>query len=523
MSKNCDSIKIYATSYNEGVTGSNNTIRIIWPSGRRCSFAIDCGLFQEDENNDYNNNLLPYDAAGIDFVVVTHAHTDHVGRLPYLTKCGFEGKIYTSKETASLLPMMLHETLERMDDDLRKNLAIWQKCRKERSKHCGKKDKHLRRKEDKKLSKEEQERREKKEKERKHKFPSKDINYDKPHMLYTEKNISEVMDQICVKGMLETFSPCEGVEITFIPNAHLVGAVLVYCHIFDEHSEINFLATGDLGMYNRITKLTTEIPEDIARKVNFLLCEATYGADTEPRDPIAERDRHCNLIKEYLGEKKGTIMYLSNSLERPQVIAEDLKELCQDDRVKDILKRTPIYLDTTFGGICHRAYTRLIGTEYLPSTFKVVDKDSRDAIKHSKGPKIVICTSPRFYQGSFLNYGKCALEDANLALIFAAYAPEKVTSKMNLERGTKMHFAGEEVILRCKMDKFKCYSGHITKQELDVFLSQFENANVVLFNHGVAEAKKNYENEYRTADRDTLAMIFGKTVVITKYGISKIY
>lgn len=519
MSKNCDSIKVYVTSYNEEVTGSNNTVRIIWPNGRRCNFVIDCGLFQENEWNDYNNNLLPYEADGIDFAVVTHAHTDHVGRLPYLTKCGFSGDIYTSKETASLLPMMLHETLERMDDEFRRNVAIWQKYRKERNKHEGKKDKHLRIKEEKKLSKKQKERKEKE----KQKYSSKDISHDKPHMLYGEEDITDVITQLSVKPMNETFSPCEGVEITFIPNAHLLGAVLVYCHIFDENSEVNFLATGDLGMYNRVTKLSTEIPEEIKNKVNFVICEATYGADEDPRDPVAEREKHCNIITEYLGKKKGTIMYLSNSLERPQVIAQDLKELQQDKRVEDILKDVPIYLDTTFGGICHRAYAKIIGTDYLPHNFKVIDKEQRDTVKHSKGPKIIICTSPQFYQGSFLNYGKEALENHNLAVIFAAYAPENVTSKMNLERGSKMHFAGEEVTLNCKLDQFKCYSAHIKKDQLEQFLDQFSNVKVVLFNHGVVEAKKNYEIHFKTEDRDTLAMLYGKTIVLTKDGIYKIY
>lgn len=520
MGKNCDNnIKVYVTSYNEEVTGSNNTVRIIWPDGRRCSFVIDCGLFQENEWNDYNNNLLPYDASGIDFALITHAHTDHVGRFPYLTKCGFIGDIYTTKETATIIPMMLHETLERMEEDFKRNILIWQKVKKERSKHCGKKDKHLMKKEEKKLSKEEKERKAKKCK----KYSSKDINFDKPKMLFGEEDIEQVLKQLCIMRNDETFSPCEGVEITFIPNAHLLGAVLIYCHVYDESSEINFLVTGDLGMYNRVTKLSTEIPKEISEKVNFILSEATYGADTSPRDPVAEKAKHCEIINEFLQKKNGTIMYLSNSLERPQVIAQDLKELQQDDRVKETLSGVPIYLDTTFGSKCHRTYAKMIGTDYLPHGFRVITKEERDSVKQSIGPKIIICTSPHFYQGSFLNYGKEAIENSNLALIFAAYAPDNVTSKMNLERGTKMHFAGEDVVLRCKMDQLKCYSAHVTKVQLEEFLSQFSHANVVLFNHGVNEAKKNYETHFKTDIRDTFALLYGKTVVITKDGISKIY
>jgi len=78
-------------------------------------FIIDCGLQQgQDEKN---NQQLPFDASEIDFVILTHAHIDHSGRLPLLTKGGFKGNIYATGATCDLMPVMLRDSagIQEMD------------------------------------------------------------------------------------------------------------------------------------------------------------------------------------------------------------------------------------------------------------------------------------------------------------------------------------------------------------------------------------------------------------------------
>src|SRR5699024_10278419 len=80
----------------------------------------DCGLFQERKYQKYNC-CFPFDCDNIDFVLITHNHTDHIGRLPLLDKKGFCGKVYVSKQTEPLLPLALYDSYKVLRDTAKRN------------------------------------------------------------------------------------------------------------------------------------------------------------------------------------------------------------------------------------------------------------------------------------------------------------------------------------------------------------------------------------------------------------------
>ena len=84
------------------VTGSCILNVIKFPDGTTKKVLIDCGLFQEPNYLELNKTL-PFKPENIDYVIVTHNHVDHVGRLPLLVKNGYRGKIYTSMDTSILI------------------------------------------------------------------------------------------------------------------------------------------------------------------------------------------------------------------------------------------------------------------------------------------------------------------------------------------------------------------------------------------------------------------------------------
>ena len=498
-------IKAYVTSYSEEVTGSCNHVKVSWPDGREISFVVDCGLFQEKEHLERNEEKFNFNPSNVNFVIATHVHTDHIGRLPYLVKKGFEGRIYTSEETKTLMPTILSETCERIQEEF--DIALKQyKTEKKRirkvkldSKGRGRRDKQRREHTKEKIK-------------QTTKFPI---------LIFERSDIDKCMEKVHTIQTFETFSPVEGLEITFYPNAHIGGAILVYCRAFCETEELNFLFTGDLGMANPVTGGVTRIPDDICQKIDFVVSESTYGTSVGPRKTQIEREKHIKILKD-IHKKKGTVMYLSNSLERPQKLCADLKAM-QQENVFEGIKDFDIFFDSTFGIKCHSKYAKLYGTEYLPENFQLTDKTDRQITMNLPGPKMIICTSPRLYQGSFVTYGARMLKDKNVTLIFVAYIPENVRNIVNLPRGTEIDFFGEKVKLMCKMYDFSYYSSHVSTEELDEFLSRFVNAKAILFNHGTEDAKRNYVTRYKTANNSTHNLLFGKTVMLTKHGIEKYF
>jgi len=507
-------IKVFVTSHSEEVTGSNNHVKVEWPDGRNVSFVVDCGLFQEKEHNHVNIEKFPYKPQNVLFAIATHVHTDHVGRFPYFVASGFEGKIYCSYETCQLLPVVLNETAERLEDEFRLDMKRYKenKAQIKRLKNavkCGNGKGRGRR---------DKPRRENCKKKSKLKKP--ELHY--PVLIYGKDNIDEVLNKVAIQKLNTPFYPCEGIEVTFYPNAHIGGAVLTVCRIFNNCEEIYLLFTGDLGLTNPITNVETFIPEEVAKKIDIIVCESTYGSAEETKKLEKERQKHMDIIKQ-VHSKNGTIMYMSNSLERPLRVGVDLRDMQRESKIEKEIAAFDIYFDSTFGIKCYRKYLKLYGKEYLPEYFSTIDKDSREQALATAGPKMIICTSPRFYQGSFLNYGPRMLENPNVTLIFVAYVPEDVKNIISLPCGTEIDYMGEKVTLRCKRYQFGYYSSHVSTSEMDLFLSQFSNAKSILFNHGTHDSKVNYAIRYKTPTNVTHNLLYGRTVMLSKDRIEKYF
>lgn len=512
-----DKLKVYVTSYSEEVTGSNNHVKVEWPDGREVSFLVDCGLFQEKEHNHINSEPLPYNPENIAFAVATHVHTDHIGRFPYLVLNGFKGSIYCSYETNQLLSTVLFESAERLEDDYRKELKRY-KASKERIKKL-------------KLSSKGRGRKDKPRHEKCKKLKKAKERIPFPVLIYTKEDIERVIKKVLPKNVYQTFEPCEGIEVTFYPNAHIAGAVLTVCKIYDEAEELYLLFTGDLGLTNPVTNSETHMPKDVAEKIDVVVSESTYGSAEAIRDVDCERRKHMDIISE-VHKKKGTIMYMSNALERPLRLGADLRDMQKDSSIKKQMEEFSTYFDTTFGIKCLNKYLKIFGDDYLPERFNIIDRDSREKAIMAEGPKMFICTSPRLRQGSFLNYGERLLEDPNVTLIFVAYVPDDIKNIISLPVGAKIKYKDEKdgadekekyITLRCKRYQFGYYSSHVSTEQMDSFLSLFTNASTLLFNHGTHDSKNNYAVRYKMQNNTTHNLLYGRTVLLTKSGIEKYF
>ena len=201
------------------VTGSCHCLDI---GGKR--ILVDCGLQQG--RDEVSNAEFPFAANTIDYLLVTHAHIDHSGRIPMLIKQGFQGKILTTRLTAELLDIMLLDSAHIQEQD-----AEWKNRKGERS--------------------------------------------GAPHVdpLYTIEDAQRVREFMTTCEYGQVIDLCEGVEVEFVDAGHLLGSACIAMDLTENGVKKRIVFSGDLG----------NIKQPIIRDpvhfhgADYVVMESTYG------------------------------------------------------------------------------------------------------------------------------------------------------------------------------------------------------------------------------------------------------
>ena len=177
----------------KAVTGSCHCLEV---GGKK--ILVDCGLQQGRDERD--NRLLDFAPGSIDYVVVTHAHIDHSGRIPLLVKQGFGGKVVTTRLTAQLLGIMLRDSAHIQESD-----AQWEN---QKGKRAGR---------------------------------------EPVEPLYTMADAEETIQRITTYEYGEKVELCEGVTLRFADAGHLLGSACVEFWLRENGVERKIVFSGDLG------------------------------------------------------------------------------------------------------------------------------------------------------------------------------------------------------------------------------------------------------------------------------------
>lgn len=416
------------------VTGSCNLVIIKFPDGTTKRIAVDCGLFQEREYSRLNSTL-PFIAENLDICLVTHVHVDHIGRLPYLVKCGYRGPIYATEATCKLLPLALGDSYKVLNSVAKRENV---KC------------------------------------------------------LYSEGDVDLTFQQIkpCVYG--RTFQADENVKVTFFNNGHLVGAALILLQIsYPGQEDINILFTGDYNNKNLFFDVD-ELPDWVKNLPITVVQESTYG------DMDSTEITYCfkeNVLK--CISNNGTVVALVFSLGRSQEILYVLKEM-QDSGELDVnvpiyfdgnlaVRYTDLYTKGVLG-------IRKDMEDFLPRNMQIVDKMSRSDILNDINSKIIVTSSGTGSYGPAQVYLPKYLTRENTLIQFTGYTMEG-TLGYRLKTAQKddvVEIGGLLVKKKAEVEYTTEFSAHAKADEMIDFLKKFKDLRFVMVNHGETSTKSSF-------------------------------
>jgi len=250
-------------------------------------FLVDCGMFQGGRDAPARNRKpLGFEPKAVDFVLLTHAHIDHSGRLPLLTREGFNGDIYTTKATAELLGIMLPDSAHIQETDA--NRAARHRKASSRSKAM--------------LS-----------------------------VLYTVLDAENCLKQLSPVAYDEWLSPHPDIRCCFRDAGHILGSAILEIQITERGKTTKFVMSGDLGQPDRVILRDPTLIED----ADILFIESTYGNRVHKELP-ATLDELAQVIEHTLNVKNGNVIVPAFAVGRTQEIIYHLHDLTRQGRLHDI-------------------------------------------------------------------------------------------------------------------------------------------------------------------------------------------
>lgn len=425
----------------EVVTGSCHLLEL--DNGTR--ILIDCGMFQgREEKRNYED--FGFDPKTIDYLLVTHAHLDHVGRIPKLVKEGFEGTIVITNATFDLAEVIMLDSAKIMKEDY---LTLHRKA----------------------------ERRGK----------EKEV----PLPLYKEEDVrAALVLKRFVPEYDEAFELCKGVTITYRNAGHILGSAFIEILYKEGKEEKTIVFSGDIGNDNDM------VLPDLAscEKADYLYVESTYG-DRNHQGALASLEEFKSAVNNTL-DNWGNVLIPSFAIERTQEILCILKEMYD----KGELPACKIFLDSPMASKATAIYNKyaeeLLSTEcqsikkrdgtvfdfeYLKYTQSV---DESKAINDEKYRTIIIAGSGMCSGGRILHHFKNRLWNRKNAVIFVGYQAEGTLGRHIVDGAKWVKIYHEDIRLQASRYTINGFSAHADQSGILDWVKGIKDLQRIFLVHG---------------------------------------
>jgi len=418
------------------VTGS---CHLLEAAGKR--ILIDCGLFQGSRRlHDENSGPLGFDAAGVDLVLLTHAHLDHCGRIPLLYNRGYKGKVLTTAATLDLARIVLLDAAALGLEELKRNHQ----------------------------------------------------ENEKP--LYTAEDVTTAMgrfDGSAAYGAWTELAP--GIRATFHNAGHILGSAWILLEVKEGSTAQRIVFSGDLG--NRDKPILD--PPEGAPAADFIVMESTYG-DRNHRSQADSIAEFRQVVASTLAGG-GNVVIPAFALERAQDLLYYFREMVEQ---KVIPATTPVYLDSPMAISATEIFRRhrecvnqetaaLLGAGHDPFTVPGLqftrDRKASEAINAARGA-IILAGSGMATGGRILHHLRHNLGDARNRIVFVGYAATGTLARQIIDGAKEVKMFGETVMVRAGVSTIGGFSAHADHDGLLAWAQASGKPRQVFLVHGEAEA-----------------------------------
>jgi len=407
------------------VTGSKYLIRA---NGQQV--LLDCGLFQGlRQLRDRNWHEPLFKPADVDAVILSHAHIDHCGYLPRLVRSGFDGPIYCTGGTQSLLQIVLPDSAHIQEED-----AAYAN-RKGFSKH----------------------------------HPA--------EPLYTGRDAQDTLRLVKAQRYGEAIEVGKEIAVTLRRAGHILGSATVEVRI-GESQPITLVFSGDLGRWGRPMLRDPEL----VPFADVLLVESTYGNRTHPaNDANGDLARVVNDAV----ERGGALLIPAFAVGRTQELIWRIRELEEAGKIP----RLPVYIDSPMATdvteiFCQHPEDHDIDMKLLmdeqrcplcckPYKFTRTPQESK-ALNDKQGPMIIIAASGMATGGRIVHHLKRRLPDAKTTVLLVGFQALGTRGR-SLQKGVEfLRMHGREVPVKAHVETLDGLSAHADRTELNRWLDGFE-------------------------------------------------